>query len=106
MKIKLLTASLVFAAIVSSNSFAVEITKGKLIQHKEWTTSHAKAVFRDINPSQLKSKLKLNSSRTQFTHTLLDIGHGVAGQPTSIDSIGFIYYQNSENKNETIGFEF
>lgn len=47
MKAKLLLG-LIFTSIVSINSYAMEITKGKLISHKEWTTGNITGSFKEI----------------------------------------------------------
>lgn len=48
MKGKLLLG-LTIATLISANSFAYEIHKGKITKHVEWSTGKNKAVFKDAN---------------------------------------------------------
>lgn len=55
MKFKLVVG-LLFSALVSANSYAMEINGGKLISHKEWTKGNViKSSFQDVKEAQALS---------------------------------------------------
>src|SRR4029078_9068343 len=54
MKRNILLLSLALAGAVSTNCFAYEIHKGKLLEHKEWTTGAAKGTFISTPSNKMK----------------------------------------------------
>jgi hypothetical protein len=66
MKSKLLLG-MTLACLLSTNSFSLEITHGKLLSHKEWTTGNVKAVSQEAKHLQIPELQlpphKLNNTR-------------------------------------------
>lgn len=62
MKGKLLFAIALIAA-ASSNVFSMEIVKGKLLTHKEWTTGNVKSIVKDINIDSKKTERLLSQHK-------------------------------------------
>lgn len=97
MKIKLLI-SMAIAAAVGSNAFALEITKGKLISHKEWATAGAKASYlpgTKTRQTVLDSKgMKLSgSSNAIFSDT--ESTTTQVGVPVTVGNDGYVWIYNS-----------
>lgn len=72
-------------AFISSQVYAVEIFKGKILQHKEWSTGQAKAVFKEVKNLNLKANL--NNSSAMMTTSLADIVHGTVGIPVEVKGV-------------------
>ena len=75
MKIKFLI-SMAAAAVISSNACALEISKGKLLSHKEWATAGAKASYlpgtktrQNLQRETIKGKMLTNSDSSIFAET-------------------------------------
>ena len=69
MKRKSLLIATLVSALTIGNCFAMEITKGKLLNHKEFTTGDAKIVFQDKN---FKMNDKLKELQNKYFDTLGD----------------------------------
>jgi hypothetical protein len=54
---KMLIISLVVAGVLSSHAFAVQINKGRVVKHKEWSTSGAAASYLPGHPLQRNTLL-------------------------------------------------
>src|SRR5687768_13602091 len=111
-----MTGKLLFAisliAAASTSAFSMEIVKGKLIQHKEWTTGKGAAVFSkeiSLDRKKLASMLpqKSNNNATFIatrTRMNLDESMGTTIQPVGVEShfnafdSVFVYNFTSDNK--------
>lgn len=95
MKLKLLFGIAVTAAI-SSNAIALQITNGKLIDHKEWTTAGAKS-FIKTSKEPLKNIID-QMSNNKLMHVLIKSEiHSInttIGQPTTFTNQGYISVVN------------
>lgn len=99
MKIKFLI-SLAVAAAVGSNAFALDITKGKLISHKEWATAGAKATYlpgtktrKDIQPEGMKGIKLSESTNTIYVDTESTTAH--VNEPVSVSNDGYVWIYNT-----------
>jgi hypothetical protein len=112
MKIKLLV-SMAIAAAVGSNAFALEISKGKLISHKEWSTGGAiassqpgsktlESVMRR-HKSMLKSE---NSVSYYFLEAETAPATGRVGEPVSVSNNAFVYARNDTSETQTYNYNF
>jgi hypothetical protein len=61
MKGKLLLG-LTIATLISANTFALEIYKGKLLKHKEWSTGGAQGSFKNVATNLADFKLHANKT--------------------------------------------
>lgn len=102
--------ALAIASLISANLFALEITKGHLIKHKEWVTGNAKVTFK-----QGKHALDRNSHQKHFDgHEVaynfvssgLEAQTGVVGSATKIDSEHFFHIFNQTNAVQKYFYNF
>ena len=105
MKGKLLLG-LTIATLISANSFALEIYKGKLIKHKEWTTGGVKSSV--INAATNTSHLKLNTalaskSATPYLETFSFGGDisGYVGNLVQVIGNNEVYVHNYSDTSQT-----
>lgn len=111
MKIKLLV-SMAIAAAVGSNAFAVQITKGKLVSHKEWTTGGAVAAYLPGTKSLdslLRDKSMMKQTRIQPYHYVsADTApvHGLVGEALSISNDAYVYAYNGSNEIQKYSYTF
>jgi hypothetical protein len=88
------------AAAISSNAFAVEVTKGKVLKHKEWSTGKVKASYAKGSKTlaAMKQKIKLDGPVPTYTFAETRPVSVNAGDTFSIsnDSFTFIHNNTSE----------
>lgn len=107
MKGKLLL-SLAIASLVSANSFALEIYKGKLVKHQEWTTGGAKGFFKSgVVKSSFKSHVMSGhknsepymeaSSITKSMKTFVDV-------PTIVSGEHQVFMNNDSDASQTFTY--
>lgn len=98
MKIKASLLCLTITAIASANSFALELYKGRVINHKEWTTGNVKATFKDSMKnatSQFKNKMMTKSDSTYASIYSNGLNtKGATGVPVTINGNHSIYVMN------------
>lgn len=104
----------IVAFIASTNGFAIEITKGKLLEHREWSTSAVKsATHTQINPLSPFNITKFNDSLKNSGHKdifasncvwmkvgIYDIWNDAIEKTTTITASDELNIQNSSNKPE------
>lgn len=85
------------AVVLSANSFAFDIYKGKIVSHKEWTTGNVSAVLKkaDLKSALLKMK-KQDQDNFAYSYLFAKISNatGVVGVPTEVAGGHDIYVQN------------
>jgi hypothetical protein len=101
MKLKIII-SIVVATALSSQAYAMQITKGKLISHREWATKGVKASFGISTRTRKDMKLDDNpniipSANFAETHSVL----AKVGQPVSVKNDGFVTIANTTNHTRT-----
>jgi hypothetical protein len=57
--------SLLLIAMASTNTFALEITKGELLEHKEWTTGNVTGIFKNLDSKTSKEARKFQAANDQ-----------------------------------------
>lgn len=106
MNIKLLVG-LVCAAAIGSNAFALQITKGKLISHKEWATDGAVAsylpatkTFEGVKKAGLltKTALELTAETESVAVTV--------GAPVTISNDAWIWVMNTSDEVKQYRYTF
>ena len=110
MKMKLLISA-VIAAAVCSNAFALHITKGKLISHKEWTTGNAIASYQPGTKTlqsmkRTLAKLDVNPSTPIFlaSETRNAVAH--VGERVSVNNNAFIWVKNNTESTRNYYYNF
>lgn len=100
MKGKIFIASLL-AFSVTTNAFALEIYKGKVIKSKEWTTdSGIKAVYTNAKHSRLKPMDEGRDAVSQINFT-----EGAVGAPVTVNGGNFVYISNESEQTNTYHFQ-
>ena len=94
MKVKLLGCSL--SILLSVNCYALEIYKGHLVNHKEWTTGGAKMLVKEGKNQRLKMLTPTKNSSGVFSNSFnsIDFTQGVVNVPIDIKSTHQIYVLN------------
>lgn len=100
MKKKLLLACMAFTSIIATHAFAADISKGKVIQHKEWSTGQVKAVFHEVKKPLLKS----NEGRATVTTSDIDVAYGTVGIPVTVSATTRIYIRNMTGTTQTFRY--
>lgn len=101
---KLLLASCVAAiALAGTQAFALEIVKGKVVEHKEWSTGHIKSVIKNTSIPDAKLKKPFDKD-SEWAALYLDIQHGTVGQPVTWAPHAFIHHSNMTEANEKISY--
>jgi hypothetical protein len=100
---------LALISLVSFNTYALTITKGHLISHKEWSTGDIALNFKNLKPSSLSHKLALpktgpNTSVTVVTW--LPPISGAIGATIPISGLNELYVYNSSTSSQTYGYQF
>jgi hypothetical protein len=89
---------LALTTIVGSNSFALEIYKGHLISHKEWSTGNVKGGFvaNKIMKSALASNHAASNDHGEQKNIISQIASytGTVGSPVAVNSENSIYMLN------------
>lgn len=108
MKIKLII-SMAIAAAVGSNAFALDISNGKVISHKEWATAGAKAAYlpgtksrqsiQDIKGMKLSASSNAVYSDTESTTARI-------GEPVTVGNDGYIWIYNSSESTQNYQFNY
>ncbi|OAI46606.1 hypothetical protein AYO45_06250 [Gammaproteobacteria bacterium SCGC AG-212-F23] len=120
MKIKWLTCFLITTAL-SANTFAVDITKGRVLEHKEWTTGNARIFFNNANAKkavafssqhhQLKKAANNDTDTasfrddndnapTSYVYAGTQPASGVVGKSVDIKGENFAYVVNTTNQKQ------
>lgn len=108
MKIKLII-SMAIAAAVGSNAFALEISKGKLISHKEWATAGAKAAYLPgtktrQNIQDIKGMKLSESSNAVYSDT--ESTTAKVGEPVTVGNDGYVWIYNASEAVKNYRFEY
>lgn len=86
MKGKILLAS-ILAFSITTNAFALEIYKGKLLKHKEWTTdSGIKAIYTNVKQPKL-----MPMSEHKAAYSFINFAEGTVGTPVTVGGNLFVY---------------
>lgn len=112
MKGKLLLISAAIATLVSVNTSAMEIYKGKLLSHKESSASHDKFSFKQNLKSPLlafqgfkqKNHSKQNSG-TMIIYTVADGGAANIGETTPFSGTSNIMVENTTDSVQEYGYQ-
>ena len=91
--------SLVAASLVSSGSFALEIYKGRIVNHKEWTTGNVKAILKAGDPrknkmAQLNNRTTQNNSTYASVSSDIDYVEGTANTPLQLSGDHYVFIAN------------
>lgn len=111
MQIKLFI-SMAIAAAVASNAFALQITKGKLISHKEWTTGGAIAASLPGTKTLASIMRDKNIMRPGRTHTSYFLQaeaapvSGHVGERIPVSNDAYIYAYNDTNEIKHYQYNF
>lgn len=104
MKSKILL-SVMFGLLVNANAFAVEIYKGQLVNHKEWSTHNVQLnVMNGKNSlAQMKHVTVKDSDGSSFVflQSLLPQARGKVGSVTTVDSTNGMFIQNLTDTSQT-----
>lgn len=111
MKGKLLLISAAVTALVSANSFAMEIYKGKLINHKEWSDSNDKFSFKS-NVSALPLTLPTHGKKIHgkangnqaMVYAVANGGNFLTNSDVSLTGYGIIYVENDTDAEQTYDY--
>lgn len=104
MKIKFLLACVVMATL-STNASALQIHKGKLLSHKEWSTGKAKLSL--AKAIIAKRSLKDNTDGTWSSLTSeIHPATGLVNQMIAIKNEANIYLQNNSDHEQTYELRF
>src|SRR3990167_8260549 len=101
MKEKLLLG-LALASMMTS-SFALEIYKGRVINHKEWMTGNAKGFFKQgkMTDSMMKAKeLRGDESSYSSLFSAVHSAKGTVNTPVNLEGDNYIYAYNNTQKDE------
>ncbi len=104
MKVKLLLATAMMAAI-TSNAFALHITKGKLLSHKEWATGGAIALTMPTNKTKASLMRMLdqqNSIQPSLVVAGIDNFATTVNEPVTINNNGFFWFENTTAASKTL----
>ena len=97
MKGKLLLCG-TLTTLFCANSFAMEIYKGRIIEHKEWTTGNAKITFKPSDAREARLKFDQQKKQSQnagaFISTYADSIKGNVGQPITVTGSHIIDVRN------------
>src|SRR3990167_9102818 len=107
MKEKLLLG-LALASMVTSG-FALEIDKGHVVSHKEWTTGNAKGFFKPGKMTAEMMKMKgMRSDAYSYSslYSYVTSAKGTVNTPVEIDGDNYIYAYNNTQKAETYHYSF
>ena len=104
MKVKLLLTTAIMAAI-ASNAFALHITKGKLLSHKEWATGGAVALTMPTNKTKATA-MRMLDQQTSIQPSLIVAGienfTTTVNEPVTINNSGFFWFENTTVSSKTI----
>jgi hypothetical protein len=99
---KKIVLSLTCLAMMSSNAFALEIYKGNLIKHKEWTDGTAKMI---VNSGKM-FPAKLNSSFPWSLQSSLEHQKGKVGELNNIKAEHQVNVVNRTDKKQRYVYQF
>lgn len=110
MKGKLLLG-LALVSFISANTYAVEIYKGKIIKHKEWSTGTIKVTFKDTKLKLFDLKVsplhKANDAIPYIqSHANAPVFRGTVGIATPINSEHMVIMQNATTSTQTLYYNF
>lgn len=109
MKGKIILGLSVIALAVGSSGYAMEITKGKLLSHKEHSTGKIKATMKEMkfdvkkeiaNFKAAGSLVQDNGDRIYVKENMYDAS-GITGQDTDLSGSSHIYIVNNTDTNHT-----
>jgi len=110
MKVKSLVC-LAFASIVSVQAFALEIYKGHVISHKEWSTGNAKGAF--VAGHMTNQSLRLTrpvASRGEgdfvSSYSHISSSSGKAGVPAIVIGDGMVYIANGSQGSKQYAYQY
>lgn len=102
---------LAFISAISVNSYALEITKGKILQHKEWTDGKITATYLHSSknllqlkhPNALKQSSNDQGSQYSYTQIMSHIGpkEGKTGLQANVEGSHDINFYNQTKNNKT-----
>jgi len=102
----ILCASLV--ALLSANSFALEIYKGRIVSHKEWTTGDAKVVYKPANKNTLikfkQQRMQSQEGASGYVSTYIDQTQGATSTPIYINGSHYFYIINNTSSTQTYNY--
>lgn len=100
MKNKISLLAVVLAGVVTTNASALEIHKGKIIAHKEWTTGIAKGSFK----SKALVKKNVEDMGNFYVYTNAQGGKAQAGIVTTINGQTQVFIQNASNETKQYSY--
>lgn len=100
--------SLIITGLFSGNSFAIELYKAKILQHKEWTTGNAKVIFKQGHQDKRNINLKMINENINFAEVRSSAYpvESVTGISTNIPGFHSVYASNSTNEPQIYSCSF
>lgn len=100
-----LASSIVIAALLNTNTFAVEIYKGQIISHKEWSTGNNQYSFDDAKNHFPLTSLPThtnNNSYTYYDSQAIGLSFtGLVNMPIKINGYNYTAIENYTTATQT-----
>lgn len=100
MKMKLIASCFALTAFMASQVYAVDIYKGKILQHKEWSTGKGKVIFKEIKNKNLRS----NVGEAIASFSTVDVVYGTVGVPVEVQGTSSGYIKNTTDSPQIFSF--
>lgn len=93
---------------ITTSSFALEIDKGRVINHKEWTTGNAKGFFKPgkMTNEMMKGQGWHGNSSYSSLYSYASSTQGTVNTPVNIEGDNYIYAHNDTEKDEIYHYTF
>lgn len=96
--------------MISTSSFALEIYKGRLIKHREWTTVYAKGMFNAVDIKNRSLAVRNKMARTSESSDITVFSdakaiQGIVNSKTLLDGEHYISIQNNTTTTQQYDYE-